>query len=108
MQSTNELGVIGSQIIYNGQTRTGVLLFLAKEVACHCLKSRPKKKIFIMRRQPLRTLKGTFLFCCVFEHYACYPGPEKGLRNFLLHLLSVWDWERDCPLAGSKAFVEAT
>lgn len=61
-----------------------------------------------MRRQPLRTLKGSFLFCRVFEHYAVTLDQQKGLRNFLLHLLSVWDWERDCPLAGSKAFVEAT
>lgn len=42
IQGNNELGVIGSQIIYNGQTRTAMVLFLAKAVACHSLKSRPE------------------------------------------------------------------
>lgn len=75
-QSANEPGVISSQIIYNGPSGTGTVLFVAEEVAHHALKSRPK--IFIMHKLPLRILKGSFLLLHVFEHYAFYPGPAKG------------------------------
>lgn len=34
-----------------------------------------------MHRQPLRTLKGSFFFSHVFEHYAFYRGAEKGTQK---------------------------